>query len=170
MDEGWKSGNVNPAATNRWERTSKDAHALGAERARRLVDVAAHLSEQDRALVEAVLGRGVEVPVMAEAMGLSPSTLRSRIRRLRARAASKEFAFAALFADTLGAERGSVARKCFLEGLSVRQTAKQLALSVHAVRQHRAAVLAQAEEYAIARARRAPVIGPPGAGRPISRT
>lgn len=86
---------------------------------------------------------------IAALRGVSPSVLRRRVRRLVKRMASDEFLFVSRHVAPRhggscpwSSTRRRVAEACVLRGLSLRQAASLLNLSLHTVRTHRGAVAA----------------------------
>ncbi|MDX2145924.1 MAG: hypothetical protein SFZ23_00240 [Planctomycetota bacterium] len=75
----------------------------------------------------------------------SPARVRARVRRLARRLASPEFIFVVHHRAGWSTTRRNVASALWIEGLSMRATAQALNLSLHTVRRHREAVLAQFE-------------------------
>jgi DNA-directed RNA polymerase specialized sigma24 family protein len=118
----------------------------------RLVELAAGLPEPDRVLVELVIREGRPISQIARLQGVEPLRLRRRLKRLLRRLASDEYLFVsrhvlvtALRGEPVShwpATRRRVAQACFMHGLSLRQAATALHLSLHAVRGHRDAVRA----------------------------
>jgi DNA-directed RNA polymerase specialized sigma24 family protein len=122
------------------------------EQAERLVERAAGLPDSDRILVELVLGEGRSVSDIAALRNVPDQALRRHLRRLIRRLASDEYVFVSrhLFPPHGGECRWSpirrrVAEACVLRGMSMRQAARLLNLSLHTVRKHRHALSAMVE-------------------------
>jgi len=121
----------------------------GREQAERLVDRASALPDPDRVLVELVFREGKSMSDIAALRGVPPSVLRRRVRRLVRRMASDEFLFVSRHVAprhggpcAWSGTRRRVAEACVLRGLSLRQAATLLNLSLHTVRTHRVALAA----------------------------
>jgi len=126
------------------------------ETADRLVALAAHLPTPDRLLVEAVFREQRTLAELAEmlhpeaasgeAARLARRQLSRRLRRLVERLSSPAYqaAAAGLAAGSEGwtAPQRRVAIACVLHGLTQREAATRLGLSLHTVRSHHRAVLA----------------------------
>jgi len=110
--------------------------------AERLVQRAAWLRPDERALIEAVFGEGRSCTDLAKLMGATPEVVRRRVRRAAKRAGSDLFGFVASRRDTWPAELSRVATKCALEGATLRGAAADLGVSLHVVRRHWDAVRA----------------------------
>jgi len=117
------------------------------EHAEAITGRAAWLPADDRELVEAVFAHGRSVAAYVRTQrerglrpGLTERTARRRLRRLIQRLASPRFAFVIDQRRHWGATRRRVAMACVVQGLSLRQAARALGLSLHAVRRHMDAV------------------------------
>lgn len=113
-------------------------------------DAAAFLNEQDRELVLGVTVRGAKASSFAVMFSMSPRQIRMHTRRLLRRIASPEFRFSIRLLSNKGsiagtATRKNIARECFVNGLSIRDAAKKLGLTIHMVRSHATAIRNQAE-------------------------
>lgn len=108
----------------------------------RLVDRAQWLPAEDRTLVESVYQDGRTVSDLASLLGANPRTLRRRLRRLTRRLLSPQFVFVVAHRDRWPSTRRRVAEACVLHGRSLRETARELRLSLHCVRRHHDAVTA----------------------------
>lgn len=104
--------------------------------AEELVERAEHLLPPDRALIRAVYHDGQTAAEIARLQGVSPRRVRSRLRRLIARMASPDFLVVARDRHAWPPTRRRVATAVVLQGLSMRETAIRLRLSLHAVRRH----------------------------------
>lgn len=117
-----------------------------------LVQRAAWLPATDRELVEAVFDEGLSVAAYVRRMrergadihpGRSALTARAARRRLRgliARVLSPRFVFVVERRTAWAASRRRVAMACVVRGLSLREAAAALGMSLHAVRRHMDAV------------------------------
>ncbi|HZW09546.1 MAG TPA: sigma factor-like helix-turn-helix DNA-binding protein [Phycisphaerales bacterium] len=123
------------------------------ETAERLVGMAAHLAAPDRLLVEAVLKEGRRLPevvemltpataVGAEAVHRARRQIRRRFHQLLARMRTEEFRLVVEQKDRWPAAQRRVAVACVLQGLTQREAASRLGLSLHTVRRHHQTVLA----------------------------
>jgi DNA-directed RNA polymerase specialized sigma24 family protein len=91
-------------------------------------------------MVLAVLDRGQSAVAVGRIGNHDPRFVRRRVRRVYDRISSREFQFVAQRVDSWGGTRRRVALASFLHGMSLRQAASSLGLSVHLVRQHIAAI------------------------------
>lgn len=107
------------------------------EEAERILRLAEHLSSGDRELLKQVYGEGRSVAEVARLSQANPRTLQSRVNRLLRHLASDEFRFLCLHLDWLPRELHPVVKRAFLEGRSIRETAKLTRRSVHRVRADR---------------------------------
>jgi hypothetical protein len=122
---------------------------LAREASERLVQLAAHLKPEDRALVEAVYDHGMTLRTAATMQGRLPVLVRRRLARLLARLTSVEFAFVVRHLDRWTEPRRSIARLVFLERRTRLQVAAALGVSPHTVRRETGAIrvlLEQARE------------------------
>lgn len=113
-------------------------------------DAAPFLNVQDRDLALGLTVRGEKASAFATALGKSPRQIRAYARRLLRRIASAEFRLAIRLLENKGAVTGTatrknIARECFVNGLSIRDAAKKLGLTIHTVRSHATAIRNQAE-------------------------
>jgi DNA-directed RNA polymerase specialized sigma24 family protein len=139
------------------ERKAAPAPALDLRRgfrrdvAQRLVERAAHLPAPDRCLVEGVFRDGRSIAELAELWPENPKSgrgaraLRRRLHRLIERLNSPGFLLVAECRERWGPTRRRVATACILHGLSHREAADSLGISLHTVRRHFAAVIAITE-------------------------
>ncbi len=105
-----------------------------------IIDRAAALCDEDRALLELVYRDHCTLRDLARLRGLPPHRIRRHIARLTRRVLSPEFAFVARFRSAWSPVRRRVAGECFLLGHSVREAAKAAGISYHAARRHLDAV------------------------------
>lgn len=148
-----------------------DPRPVGGRASRRsyaelLVERSAWLPPIDRALVEAVFGEGLSVaayvrrsvdrgtPVVPaagdpDAVGAESlcRSARRRLQRIVQRLTSDRFAFVVARRNTWSATRRRVAMACGVHGLSLREAARHLGVSLHTVRRHMQAVDALALEW-----------------------
>lgn len=134
-------------STKRWhDLDAANAADLRRKHARdtvdQLIDRATLLDPTERALIEAIYRDGKPVVELAPLLAADPRVLRRRIRRIVRRAMSHEFAIVAQHRDRWPATRKRVATLCVLQGLSLREAASHLGISLHAVRRQHAAVQA----------------------------
>jgi len=108
-----------------------------------LMRLAIHLNTPDRDLLAAVYNDGIPLRRIGRILGIrSQATLARRVRRALDRLTNP------LFRQVLGArnhwpaERRAVAELVLLRGVTNRQAADELGLSLHRVRQHLAAIKA----------------------------
>lgn len=84
----------------------------------------------------------------------SSRAVRRRLRTIARRVTSPLFLFVLRHRDTWPPARRKVANACVLQGLSLRETARMLGLSLYNVRRHHGAILALFESIAHAPMRR----------------
>lgn len=119
-----------------------------------LVERAALLPGEDRLLVEGVFRDGRSVTQLAQvwrrgdAATIDVRTLRRRLQRVLRRMHTPEFRHVAAHHEAWPAPMSRVATACILHGLTLRQAAEHLGLSVHTVRRNFDAVLALCGERA----------------------
>jgi hypothetical protein len=118
------------------------------ELAQLVVQRSEHLPPGDRELLRAVYDKGLRVVDLARAAHGCPRAMRRRIRVLVARVISDRYIFVASRQDAWCETRRRVAIACVLHGLSLRRAAESLGFSLHLVRRHHDAILAQAEGVA----------------------
>ena len=121
-----------------------------------ILNRSAYLPDRDRLLIEGVFGEGHSVTELSALTGEAPRTLRRRVRRIvqrmvgvgqvgAGRGGGDKFLFVVRHMDNWAPTRRRVAEVCVLEGLSLRQAADRLGLSLYAVRRHHEAINAQLE-------------------------
>jgi len=101
------------------------------------------LLPRERLLVEAIVVRGQPVKTVAWMMGVSPRTIRRRVRRLCERMTSPAFLDAARSLHYLQPDDAKLARLHFCGGMSHRQLVRELGLSVHTIRRRLDGIRAQ---------------------------
>ncbi len=104
------------------------------KRLEQLVNLAEHLEEQDRLLVEHIYKRGLPIGRLAKAAGRRPRALQRRVALLIKRMSSTEFQFLARRSRTLDDQTRRTACRIILQGQSYRHTADAMGLSLHEVR------------------------------------
>ncbi|HHN79041.1 MAG TPA: hypothetical protein ENK11_10285 [Phycisphaerales bacterium] len=110
-----------------------------------LVEHAAWLTAEDRELVTAVFGEGLSVAAYARRRREKDSpvpvrTARRRLRKIIARLLSPRFVFVIENRKAWPATRRRAAMACVVQGLSLREAASKMGVSLHAVRRHMDAV------------------------------
>jgi DNA-directed RNA polymerase specialized sigma24 family protein len=105
-----------------------------------LVDFAEHLAAADRALVVNVFERGASATDLARAMGEDPRHVRRRLTRLVKRLASREFRFVVRHRSGWTPNQRRVADAVILRGMTQRDAARALHLTLHQVRTYLHAV------------------------------
>lgn len=108
--------------------------AAGAANVERVLLLASHLPETQRALLEAIYRDGMTPLAIARLSGTTSRAVRRRASLIIARITSPAYAVAVTHACGWPALRAGVARRCVVEGMGVRATARMLGVSVHAVR------------------------------------
>lgn len=105
-----------------------------------IVAYAAHLPEPDRVLLTLVFGKGMQVSQLARAHALDPRVARRKVRALAARVLDPRFAYVLARKEAWPASRRRVATACIIEGLTLREAAKHLRMSLYRVRELRNAI------------------------------
>lgn len=116
-----------------------------------IVAHARYTTPPDRELVWAVYRDGLTARQIAHIRDESPRTIRARIRRVTARLISDRFKFVIRHRDAWPAQRRAIANTCILHGLSMRDAATELRISLHVIRREIALIHALMAEH-----RRAP--------------
>jgi len=111
------------------------------------------LTGQEREVAEAILLRGQTAASVARLMGLSPRTVRDRLRRIVRRLAGRRFRMTIRAIPYLAPAEAKLAAVRFCQGRTLRQTAEEMGLGFHAARRQCDAVWAQVQ--AIERMRKA---------------
>lgn len=110
------------------------------DRVEATLDLAGHLPERERALVEQVFRRGASIREIARLTGTPPGTLGKRLRRIQ----SPLYLFLDRHADLLPAPERRTAEAIVFAGLSLRAAAAHNQTTLHTVRVHMRAVRALA--------------------------
>ena len=104
-----------------------------------------HLPSGERALIEAMFLDHKTAVQIAALAGRDPRKVRGEIRRVVDRMLSPKFAFVLRRGDAWPTTRRKVAHACVLWGFSARVAAKELGISLHAVRRQVDAIHAMFE-------------------------
>lgn len=134
-------------STGDWRHT-QDAQAcdlrkrIRRQAAEQIVARAAFLPPSDRLLVQLYLEHGRTLKDLAEASGLPPRVMSRKMRKLITRVASERFDFVLHHMESWPTGRRKVAIAMVLHGLSIRDAAQTLAVSLYTVRRHHEAVCA----------------------------
>ncbi|MEM9019303.1 MAG: hypothetical protein AAGC44_01970 [Planctomycetota bacterium] len=122
------------------------------DRPEQVVRLAQHLPTLERRLIEQHLMDGLAVADLARLYREHPRTTRRRIERLVTRMHSPEFRLTVLHPDLLPRELRRVAQLLFVQGRSLRETARLTRRTLHRIRNQRTAIqaLAQMHDQAIA--------------------
>lgn len=99
-----------------------------------IVDASRWCLPEDRALLQAMFRDGLSAADLAAMRRESPRILRARVKRLVDRVLSPRFAFVVARRDAWPPSTRRVATAAILQGRTLRDTAKHLQLSIHAVR------------------------------------
>jgi DNA-directed RNA polymerase specialized sigma24 family protein len=100
----------------------------------RLLDLAEHLPDPDRALLRGIYDRGMTAAELARVLGRRPRGIRRRIQCLVERVGSPRFTFIVRNRRRWPKERRCIAEMVFLQGRSQREAAESLGIGVHRVR------------------------------------
>ncbi len=104
------------------------------ETAQRLVQLAIHLPQADRALLESVYKHGTPTSVLARAAGRPARTIRERVHRLVKRVTSPAFGYVLRHCDEWRPLVRHIAEAVILHGRTHRETAEELGITVYRVR------------------------------------
>ena len=104
-----------------------------------------HLKQEDSALLDAVVIREARIDVVAQLLNDNIDRCRRRVRRLLQRLSSFEFGYVANRMATWSEREQSVARTCFLRGLTIKQAALELGISASTTRRTRERIAARIE-------------------------
>ncbi len=99
-----------------------------------IVARAEFLLPDDRALVCAVFGEGMDSERVARLRGETARGVRRRVRKLAERVMSREFEVVAGHRDAWPRARRLVATACVLQGRTMREAARHLRMTLHEVR------------------------------------
>ncbi len=94
------------------------------------------LPAPDRALLRATFQAGQTAVHLSKILHQTPRAVRRQIRVLIRRVLAPEFLHVVTRSERWKDPRRHIARACFIEGRSIRATAKELGLSVHVVRRY----------------------------------
>ena len=108
---------------------------MNRDRIERILRLAELLEPRDRLLLEAVLDRGLSTSEVASLTDRSSSWVRRQVHRLMQRLESPHVIWILREANNWPPLRGRIARARFIAGLSQRQTARCLGVSLHRVRE-----------------------------------
>jgi len=99
-----------------------------------VADHAQHALPDERAIIHAIYRDGLTAQRVAHLRCESPRRVRSRVRRIVARLVSDRFRFVVRSRDRWPLQRRRVATACVLQGMSMREAARFLQLTLHQVR------------------------------------
>jgi len=94
------------------------------------------LDSGERALIESVFKLGRSAAQIAALTGERKKLVRTRVRRVMARAMSREFGFVMTHSCRWPRTLRTVAQQRFIRGLSMREVARALNMRLHTVRKH----------------------------------
>ncbi len=100
----------------------------------RMLNLAELLGPSDKALVQAVLDRGISVSQFARAFGRRPRTVRKRLHRLVDHVGSDRFQFIVHHRRRWPTRRRQVADLVFLRGVTQQEAARRLSITIHQLR------------------------------------
>ncbi len=103
------------------------------------------LAEGDRALLEAVVARGLSAAAVARMMGLPPPVVRRRVRRLCRLVGSSRFLDAARALPYLAPKDAELARLRFCQQATHEELCERFGLTWHRLRRRLDAIAAQIE-------------------------
>lgn len=105
-----------------------------------LLALARHATREDRSLIEAIFGEGRTLIAVAACTGERPRTLRRRLRRVISRLIDPRFAFVAMHRGAWPQRRRLVATLHIIQARTLRDTARRLGITEHAVRREICAI------------------------------
>jgi len=108
----------------------------------RVLQRSAFLSPPDRTLLRQVLGEGARPADLAHVTGVSARTIQRRVRNLAKRLTNPEVVHILRHHRRWPRTTAAVALALYVRGLTQRQAAEQLGLSLHQLRQHAQAIRA----------------------------
>lgn len=108
--------------------------------AKEILQRAEHMAPRDRALLEAIYREGVPARALARVEGVDPRVIRRRVRRLVQRALSPHFDFVLTHREQWPPTRRRVGEALALRGMTQREAAQALGLTLHTVRRHDEAI------------------------------
>ena len=121
---------------------SSTPQSLRRQWADRVLQRSAFLNPLDRCLVRQVLGEGVRPADLAPVAGVSARTIQRRVRNLADRLTDPDVVFILRHHRRWPRQTASVALALWIRGLTQRQAAERLGLSLHQVRQQAQAIRA----------------------------
>lgn len=105
-----------------------------------ILALSVHLPTSDRSLIQAIFGEGRTIADLSRCLGERPRFLRRRFRRTVARLIDPRFAFVAAHMHTWPQSRRLAGTLHILHARTLRDTARRLALTEHAVRREISAI------------------------------
>ncbi len=121
----------------------RSPHLDAREMSERLLRRAYFLHPTDRSLLHGAYKGGLTAIELASLTGVTADTVRSRLRKLRKHLVSDLFTFVLTHRGKWSQERRRVSELRFLQRRSIRDTVRASGVSMHYVRQHSDAILAQ---------------------------
>ena len=115
------------------------------ELSERVLDKSIHLPTGDRVLVEQLLRYGFSIREIARLTEKSPSSVSRRMKSVMKRMDDPMFEFVVNRSDFIPRESRVTARLVYVEGFSLRESARKLGVSLHEIRK-RVARVRMAEE------------------------
>jgi DNA-directed RNA polymerase specialized sigma24 family protein len=100
----------------------------------RLLDRANYLTSSDRTLLRGIYDRGMDASEVARVMGRRPRGVRQRVQRLVEHLNSPDFTFILRAGRRWPKTRRRVGELVFLQGLTQREAAARLGISLHHLR------------------------------------
>lgn len=117
---------------------------LSTTQAARILSLASHLQPSDRTLLLLAIADGKSHAQLSTLLGIPARSVARRIRILARRVLHPAFAYAVLHLDTFDPPTRDIARRCIIDGSSIRAAALALNLSQYRVRLVHANLLAMA--------------------------
>lgn len=92
------------------------------------------LNAKDRALMKMYLKNGLTFLQIAKIVGMNPTTIARRIRKLSTRLADNKYITCLRYREQFGRDEISIAKDYYMEGMSQRQIARKRGMSVYSTR------------------------------------
>jgi DNA-binding NarL/FixJ family response regulator len=101
---------------------------------------ARHLEPRERRLIDDLFDAGRSCSVIAAEMGRDARTVRREVRGITRRLLDPRFEFVTRRSDRWRPTRRQIAQALYVQGLGLRETARELGVSLYSVRRHRDAI------------------------------
>jgi len=112
-----------------------------------MLQLAEHLPDTDRLLIEQFLGQGRPVSHLAKLSGIPIRQMHRRVNSITKRLSKKLFRAVSLQLELLPREARTTAKLVVLHGMSMRKAAETTGLTLHQVRKHMNSIRATARLF-----------------------